>query len=129
LLLIDFVIPALAPAIEVKLVIHLGGNNNQVLVVPQQTARRGEDSNPTEEARELRALYDKHMEDMGVTQGKDTERYVLRNYVYDTIWSLKKFVAGDHEMEATGCIATLVFEGVNVDTLDRPEYWKKIEVI
>jgi hypothetical protein len=105
---------------------RLGGNNNQVLPVPQQTAHRGEDTtNPTDEARELRALYDKHMEDMGVTQGKDTERYVLRNYVYDTIWSLKKFVTGDHEMEASGCIATLVFEGLNVDTLDRQEYWKR----
>jgi hypothetical protein len=103
---------------------RFGNNNNHVLPVAPQTAGWS-DGNPTDEARELRALYDKHMEDMGVTQGKDTERYVLRNYVYDTIWSLKKFVAGDHEMEATCCIATLVFEGVNVDTLDRPEYWKR----
>jgi hypothetical protein len=100
---------------------RLGINSNPV---PQQTAQWSDD-NPTDEARELRALYDKHMEDMGVTHCKDTERYVLRNYVYDTIWTLKKFVAGDHEMEATGCIATLVFEGVNVNTLDRPEYWKR----
>jgi hypothetical protein len=52
------------------------GNNNQVLPVPQQTAH-GSDDNLTDEARELRALYNKHMEDMGVMQGKDTERYVL----------------------------------------------------
>jgi hypothetical protein len=80
---------------------------------------------PVDEARQLRALYEKHMEDIGVAQGKDTERYVLRNYVYDTIWSLKKFVAGEHEMEGNGFIAALVFEGVNVDVDDRPEYWKR----
>jgi hypothetical protein len=103
----------------------LGNNNNHVLPVPPQTAAHLSNGNPTDEARELQALYDKHMEDMGEMQWKDTERYVLQNYVYDTIWSLKKFVAGDHEMEATGCIATILFEGVNIDTVDRQEYWKR----
>jgi hypothetical protein len=38
--------------------------------------------NPSiDEANLLRALYNKHMEDIRVVQGKDTERYVLRNYV------------------------------------------------
>jgi hypothetical protein len=93
------------------------GNINPVL------AEGGID--PIDEARQLRALYDKHLEDVGLAQDKDTERYVLQNYVYDTIWSLKKFVAGEHEMEATGMIAILVFEGVNVDKDKRLEYWKR----
>jgi hypothetical protein len=101
---------------------RFGTKNNPVFRLPPLTAQRNP---PVDEARQLRSLYEKHMEDIGVAQGKDTEQYVLRNYVYDTIWSLKKFVAGEHEMEASGFIAALVFEGVNVDTDDRPEYWKQ----
>jgi hypothetical protein len=100
----------------------LGTNNNPVVRLPPVTTQGNP---PVDEARQLRSLYEKHMEDIGVARGKDTERYVLHNYVYDTIWSLKKFVAGEHEMEANGFIAALVFEGVNVDVNDHPEYWKR----
>lgn len=113
------------------LTINRSNNNNidslgTVGTVPPPTARDNDSVvDPLADARQLRAVYDKHLEDMGVAQGKDTERYVLRNFVYETIWSLKKFVGGEHEMEATGLIATLVFEGVNVDVNNRPEYWKR----
>jgi hypothetical protein len=88
----------------------------------QQNERR---KDPMEEARELRAMYNKHLQDVGVSQDVDTERYVLRNYVYETIWSLKKFVTGEHELDEMGMIAVLVFEGVNVEADDRTEYWKR----
>jgi hypothetical protein len=79
---------------------------------------------PEAELRRLRAMYEQHLEEIGVSQDKDAERYVLRNFVYDTIWSLKKFIAGEHELEEGGVIATLIFEGVNVDVDNRPDYWR-----
>jgi hypothetical protein len=80
---------------------------------------------PEAELRRLRALYEQHLEEIGVLQDKDAERYVLRNFVYDTIWSLKKFIAGEHELEEGGVIATLILEGVNVDEDNRQDYWKR----
>jgi hypothetical protein len=80
---------------------------------------------PEAELRRLRAMYEQHLEEIGVSQDKDAERYVLRNFVYDTIWSLKKFIAGEHELEEGGVIATLIFEGVNVDVDNRPDYWRR----
>jgi hypothetical protein len=94
---------------------------------PTQMNDRNSVNPSVDDAQQLQALYEKQMEDIGVAQGKDTERYVLRNYVYDTIWSLKKFVAGEHEMEENGFIAKLVLEGVNVDTNkdSRAAYWRR----
>jgi hypothetical protein len=80
---------------------------------------------PEAELRRQRAMYEQHLEEIGVSQDKDAERYVLCNFVYDTIWSLKKFIAGEHELEEGGVIATLIFEGVNVDVDNRPDYWKR----
>jgi hypothetical protein len=79
-----------------------------------------------DDAQQLQALYEKPIEDIGVVQGKDTEWYVLHNYMYDTIWSLKKFVTGEHEMEESGFIAKLVFKGVNMDTNkdSHLDYWR-----
>jgi hypothetical protein len=49
---------------------RFGTNNNPVVRLPPLTAQRNP---PVDEARQLRSLYDKHMEDIGVAQGKDTE--------------------------------------------------------
>jgi hypothetical protein len=106
------------------------GHNPGLQVPPCSTAQMNDPNsvNPSvDDAQQLLALYEKQMEDIGVSQDKDTERYVPHNYVYNTIWPLKKFIAGEHEMEANGFIATLVLEGVNVDTENdtRADYWKR----